>query len=496
MATGVELSKQCLPISKVPKYSSDWVIKVFVVRRSKVIPYKNQRNGGVFKTRILVDEEGTKIQATLFNKHVEKWKDFFEPNRSYFIINGRLDRVNPNYFSTFPPNNSQIAFCSWKRRLTDDTIFDVVAILVTVKPLIGEGRSRRREIIVTNERSDLTSITLWGDFAENDGELLEKMKYDKPILGFCDVRVSIYKGNFGISSIPVSSVLINPTIQKATELRNWRDSMKAENKDIALIPTKTMKSAKEVKLVDIMDGVLADAHEIYYKFKVKITDIINKDEPWYSSCKKYFKRVDVIKDTATCGNCNIENVDYESRYCLRIEVYAGERRVRVILFDAAEYLFGCDVKEYIQSISTKEANLSEEIVAKIRKIMDENPYAQFFSQLKDQPTFQNLQVRIAATAFLDQRVYNKPTVDQVAAIWIDGNNPNIHLKEIFWSMNIQATNIELDITMVIMTPCNILYFFLIVAVPQMKVPVPAQMHKHLYLQVRCLPMKNKIIFLN
>ncbi|OIT29408.1 replication protein a 70 kda dna-binding subunit b [Nicotiana attenuata] len=226
MATEVELSKQCLPISKVPKYSSDWVIKVFVVRRSKVIPYKNQRNEGVFKTLILVDEEGTKIQATLFNKHVEKRKDFFELSRSYFIINGRLDRVNPNYSSVH--KEVEIAF-------TDNTIIkesktnistqefsnDVVVILVTVKSLIEEGRSRRREIIVTNERYDLTSITLWGDFAENDGELLEKMKYDKPILGFCDVRVSIYKGNFGISTIPVSSVLINPTIQKATELRNW-----------------------------------------------------------------------------------------------------------------------------------------------------------------------------------------------------------------------------------------------------------------------------------
>ncbi|OIT08014.1 hypothetical protein A4A49_30234 [Nicotiana attenuata] len=177
---------------------------------------------------------------------------------------------------------------------------------VVTKPLTGEGRSRRREIIVTNERSDLTSITLWGDFAENDGELLEKMKYDKPILGFCDVRVSIYKGNFGISTIP----------------------------------------------------------EIYHKFKAKITDIINKDEPWYSSCKKCFKKVDVIKDTATCGSCNIENVDYESRYCLRIEVSAGERRVRVILFDAAEYLFGCDVKEYIQSICTKkeESNYYRKLV--------------------------------------------------------------------------------------------------------------------------------------
>ncbi|KAM3395232.1 hypothetical protein P3S68_004237 [Capsicum galapagoense] len=57
--------------------------------------------------------------------------------------------------------------------------------------------------------------------------------------------------------------------------------------------------------------------------------------------------------------------------------------------------------------------------------MDVNPYAQFFCQLKDHSSFQNLEIRIASNAKLDQRVYNKPSVDQVATIWIDGNNPNV-----------------------------------------------------------------------
>lgn len=31
-----------------------------------------------------------------------------------------------------------------------------------------------------------TIVTLWGDFAENDGSLLEKLKEDRPILALCD----------------------------------------------------------------------------------------------------------------------------------------------------------------------------------------------------------------------------------------------------------------------------------------------------------------------
>ncbi|KAH0767034.1 hypothetical protein KY290_002952 [Solanum tuberosum] len=73
----------------------------------------------------------------------------------------------------------------------------------------------------------------------------------------------------------------------------------------------------------------------------------------------------------------------------------------------------------------QDANLSEEVMEKIRKIMEQNPYAEFFTQLKHHSSFQNIEIRIAANASLDQRVYNKPSVDQVAAIWVDGNNPNI-----------------------------------------------------------------------
>ncbi|KAG5616377.1 hypothetical protein H5410_016201 [Solanum commersonii] len=57
-----------------------------------------------------------------------------------------------------------------------------------------------------------------GGFAENDSAFLERLKDDKPTLDLCYVRVSIYKGRFVISTIPVSSVLINPIFQKATDL--------------------------------------------------------------------------------------------------------------------------------------------------------------------------------------------------------------------------------------------------------------------------------------
>ncbi|XP_049354431.1 putative disease resistance RPP13-like protein 3 [Solanum verrucosum] len=185
---------------------------------------------------------GTKNQATLFNKHIETWKDSLKP-KSYYIAKGRLDSVNPNYSSVHKEvelaftDNTIIqetehavsthkfsdGFLSLEHadKLPNGSILDLICVLVSVNPLIQNANSKRREIVVTNQLMEHTTVTLWGDFVENDGAFLEKLQDNKPILALCDVKVSIYKGRFGISTIPVSSILINPMFQKANDLRAW-----------------------------------------------------------------------------------------------------------------------------------------------------------------------------------------------------------------------------------------------------------------------------------
>ncbi|XP_049374032.1 replication protein A 70 kDa DNA-binding subunit B-like [Solanum verrucosum] len=277
MATESELAKQSVPINKIPKSCVNFVIRVLVIQKGSITPYKNSRHEGSFRTIILVDEEGTKIQAMLFNKHIETWKDSLKPNKSYYIANGRLDRVNPNYSSVHKEvelaftNNTIIketdhevstqkfsdGFSSLDNanKLPNGAILDLICVLVSVNPLIQNATFKRREIVVTNELMEHTSVTLWGDFTENDGAFLKNLKDDKSILGLCDVRVSIYKGRFGISTIP----------------------------------------------------------DCMYKFKTTIIDILNKDEPWYLSCKTCHKKVKVIEEVAACTNCNVDNVEYEMR---------------------------------------------------------------------------------------------------------------------------------------------------------------------------------------
>ena len=41
---------------------------------------------------------------------------------------------------------------------------------------------------------DRKVMTLWGDFAEIEGQMLQSLESDKPVLAFCDVKLSIYQG--------------------------------------------------------------------------------------------------------------------------------------------------------------------------------------------------------------------------------------------------------------------------------------------------------------
>ncbi|XP_016485940.1 replication protein A 70 kDa DNA-binding subunit B-like [Nicotiana tabacum] len=375
MASEKELLDQCVPINSLRVSDSSWVIRVLVFGSGIVKEFNNKTNQGTRKIVTLVDEEGTKIHATLFNGYIELWKNYLQQNKIYYIINGRINSANPNFqsvhneleigfkentlveesnshFSTIGFSNNFISFDE-ASKCTNGTIFDIVGILVDIKPSMGEGSKKRREIVLINEMVDRKTVTLWNDFSEIDGQVLQKLIDEKPVVAACDVRKTSYRGNFSISTTYVSSIMINPKFEKAVALQKWHDYKKAKNIDISLLPSIQLKNAREVKIEDIKDDSFDNKEDTYFKFNARIKDIMNKDEPWYSSCKKCYKKVDVINNIAKCHHCGVENVDYQERYILKLEVFDKKERCYVTLFESTRYLLGCDVTTYIQSISQK-----------------------------------------------------------------------------------------------------------------------------------------------
>lgn len=71
-----------------------------------------------------------------------------------------------------------------------------------------------------------------------------------------------------------------------------------------------------------------------------------------------------------------------------------------------------------------DAPLCARTVEKLMGLMSNNPYAKFLRTLRNRD-LENYKLTIRDDVVVDQRVYNKPTSDQVAAVWIEGNNPSV-----------------------------------------------------------------------
>ncbi|GAA0170490.1 hypothetical protein LIER_24735 [Lithospermum erythrorhizon] len=76
----------------------------------------------------------------------------------------------------------------------------------------------------------------------------------------------------------------------------------------------------------------------------------------------------------------------------------------------------------------EQGSLSEALVKNIMKILEGNPYVKFFKSLQDMSSIHYVQLHISKDVNLDQRLYNCPTSDQVAAIWVEGYNLNVPIE--------------------------------------------------------------------
>ncbi|KAH0673875.1 hypothetical protein KY290_026094 [Solanum tuberosum] len=156
-------------------------------------------------------------------------------------------------------------------KITDGSFF--------VKALNGEGRSIRREVIVIDDRYDRKVMTLWGDFAKIEGQMLQSLE--------------------------------------TNNLQQWKDSMKAQKIDIRLMPSRLMQIVRQVRNTNILNGSLAIVKDMYYKFNPTVSGINNNTDSntdlWYHACKKYCRRVTVINNRAICTYGRTEDIDYEER---------------------------------------------------------------------------------------------------------------------------------------------------------------------------------------
>ncbi|ONK55571.1 uncharacterized protein A4U43_UnF1510 [Asparagus officinalis] len=203
-------------IRELKIYQKQWSINVRVLRNT-IDSFKNGE--GNKQKLILIDEEGTLIQAILCNKLIEKFSDLLIKGETYTITNGEVKPSNLKYPTINPEKELTLTtktiiretkkfvsleklkpkFLSFKDASGfDDGIipFDVVGFVTTVKPIFSNPNSKRREIVIMNKEFDQILVTLWGDLAEIEGSSLENLKDAKPVVALLSVIGRRYLGEF------------------------------------------------------------------------------------------------------------------------------------------------------------------------------------------------------------------------------------------------------------------------------------------------------------
>ena len=92
----------------------------------------------------------------------------------------------------------------------------------------------------------------------------------------------------------------------------------------------------------------------------------------------------------------------------------GPRHLQLYIYDTDENLLHM-VKRF--------PNLRLDLIRRILKILEHNPYAQVFKSLGAVPNLDEYRITLNTDINLDQRRYNAPTTSQVAAIWVEGSDP-------------------------------------------------------------------------
>jgi hypothetical protein len=86
-------------------------------------------------------------------------------------------------------------------------------------------------------------------------------------------------------------------------------------------------------------------------------------------------------------------------------------------------LYIYDTDEALEHRVRRSPDLDINLIRKILRILENNPYVETFKSLGSVPDLAEYKIMLNTNITLDQRRYNAPTASQVAAMWVEGSDP-------------------------------------------------------------------------
>ncbi|KAI4471655.1 replication factor a 1 rfa1 [Holotrichia oblita] len=233
-------------LSNTAMKQAPWIIKARVTNKSNIRTWSNSRGEGKLFSMDLVDESG-EIRATAFRDLVDKFYDYLEIDKVYYISKCQLKPANKQFtslkndYEMTLTNESIIQLCeddvdsipqTQYNFLTVDkigqmetgSIVDVIGVCKAVSDLQtfqarSTGRElKKKELTLVDHTDNAISVTLWGQEAENfDGT-------SNPIIAIKGAKVGEFGGGKNLGTTMNGILKINPDIPEAHRLRGWYDN--------------------------------------------------------------------------------------------------------------------------------------------------------------------------------------------------------------------------------------------------------------------------------
>ncbi|KAG6404070.1 hypothetical protein SASPL_136307 [Salvia splendens] len=384
-AARMAMTRRVHPLVSLNPYQGNWTIKVRVTSKGNMRTYRNARGEGCVFNVELTDEDGTQIQATMFNDAAKKFFDKFQMGKVYYISKGTLKVANKQFktvqndYEMTLNENSEVEEASNEATFIPETKFsftpidelgpfvngrelvDVIGVVQSVSPTMSIRRKSnnetipKRDIVIADETKKTVVVSLWKDLATSVGQELLDMADKSPVVAIKSLKVGEFQG-VSLSALSKSIVLVDPDTPEAKKLRSWYDS---EGKDTSLAAIGNDSSLSNrngarsmytdrVTLSHITSNLsLGEDKPVYFSIKAYVSTIKPDQAMWYRACKTCSKKVtEAVGSGYWCEGCQKNEDGCSLRYIMALKVSDASGEAFVSVFnEQAEKMIGCTADE-------------------------------------------------------------------------------------------------------------------------------------------------------
>ncbi|CDY23091.1 BnaC07g30960D [Brassica napus] len=384
-AARMSMTRRVHPLLSLNPYQGSWTIKVRVTNKGVMRNYRNARGEGCVFNVELTDEEGTQIQATMFNDAARKFYDRFQLGKVYYISRGSLKLANKQFktvqndYEMTLNENSEVEEASDEEMFVPETKFnfvpieelgmyvnqkeliDIIGVVQSVSPTMSIRRRTdnemipKRDITLADESKKTVVVSLWNNLATSIGQELLDMADKSPVIAIKSLKVGDFQG-VSLSTISRSNVVINPESPEAKKLKSWYDSEGKET-SMSSIGSGMSPSAKNGSWSMYADRVplsqitsnpsLGEDKPVFFSTRGYISFIKPDQTMWYHGCKTCNKKVTEAMDSGYwCESCQKKDEECRLRYIMVVKVSDSTGEAWFSSFnDEAEKIIGCSADE-------------------------------------------------------------------------------------------------------------------------------------------------------